>query len=462
MAPKTDIGYFRRALKVGSQGWFMKSLSQNVEADLSSPLLVEAGLTDLATTSPVAQSIAALGDPESPSELAQRLAVVVAMLWGHIADSDLFLPEKGRPLRGVRDSRAGAGLLATLNSVWGPIAARGLMPVTPTLLPGDPAAGRGSTMSTPIYSGKSLEGFLIVQRRVDAAAFIIQDLEMLAALAEGVGQILPRSRAHSLTAGTSWLEQDLAAAGVIQRTFLPEALGENSAGVRVVAEYMPAYAVGGDFYDFVDLGNGRVMGMIGDVSGKGVTAALTMSRVSADVRRLATEVSGPAELLERLNHTLSARMQDDWFVTALCVLLDAPNRRWIFANAGHVLPLLRRSTGGRVAGRLFVGTAAGHRRARAIPRRDHLGRRQRHSAAGHRRGVRNPVGAAPPLFDDGRLPVHGDGHQRAARHRRNQPPHHRHRRVRHQRQPRRPDPARSCKLARPAGATLSGLLRVRA
>ncbi|HXJ19771.1 MAG TPA: PP2C family protein-serine/threonine phosphatase [Polyangia bacterium] len=312
---------------------------------MSSPLLVEAGLTELANTSPIAQAVAALGDPESPSELAQRLAVVIAMLWPHIADSDLFLPEKGRPLRGVRDARAGAGILATLNSVWGPIAARGLMPVTPTLLPGDPAAGRGSTMSTPIYSGKSLEGFLVVQRRLDAPAFTIQDLELLAALAEGVGGILPRSRAHGLTTGTSWLEQDLAAAGVIQRTFLPDELGENSAGARVIAEYMPAYSVGGDFYDFVDLGNGRVMGVIGDVSGKGVTAALTMSRVSADVRRLATEVSGPAELLERLNHTLAARMQDDRFVTALCVLLDAPNRRWIFANAGHVLPLLRRSTG---------------------------------------------------------------------------------------------------------------------
>ena len=87
----------------------------------------------------------------------------------------------------------------------------------------------------------------MVQRRVDAPAFTIHDLEMLAALAEGVGQILPRSRAQSLTAGTSWLEQDMAAAGVLQRTFLPDSLGENSAGVRVVAEYMPAYAVGGDF-----------------------------------------------------------------------------------------------------------------------------------------------------------------------------------------------------------------------
>jgi hypothetical protein len=314
--------------------------------DLASPVLEDAtSLDENASNQAVAQAVAALGEPESPSELAQRLAIVIAMMWPQIADADLFLPEKGRPLRGVRDARAGAGLLATLNAVWGPIAAQGLMPVTPTLLPRDLATGRGSTMSTPIFSGKSLEGFLVVQRLAEAPAFTIRNLETLVALAEGVGGILPVTRGRASASSASWLEQDMAAAGGIQRTFLPEPIGENSAAVRVVTEYMPAYAVGGDFYDFVDLGNGRVMGVIGDVSGKGVTAALTMARVSADVRRLATEVSGPAELLDRLNHTLVARMHDDRFVTALCVLLDAPNRRWIFANAGHVLPLLRRSTG---------------------------------------------------------------------------------------------------------------------
>ena len=86
---------------------------------MTSPLLIDASLSEPAGPNPVGQAIAALGDPESPSELAQRLAVVVAMLWPQIADADLFLPEKGRPLRGVRDARAGAGLLATLNAVWG-------------------------------------------------------------------------------------------------------------------------------------------------------------------------------------------------------------------------------------------------------------------------------------------------------------------------------------------------------
>jgi serine phosphatase RsbU (regulator of sigma subunit) len=200
-------------------------------------------------------------------------------------------------------------------------------------------------MSTPVFSGKSLEGFLVVQRRPGSVGFTAIDLEALAALAEGVGTILPATRTRSSSSAAAWLEQDLSAARDLQRTFLPDQIGENSAGIRVVTEYMPAHAVGGDFYDFIDLGGGRVMGVIGDVSGKGVTAALTMARVSADVRRFATEVGGPAELLERLNNTLTARLADHRFVTALAVLLDLPNRRWVFANAGHVLPLLRRSTG---------------------------------------------------------------------------------------------------------------------
>jgi hypothetical protein len=267
------------------------------------------------------------------------------MLWSDVADTDLFLPEKERPLRGVRDGRAGAQLLASLHAVWGPIATRGLMPVTPTLLPVDLAVGRGSTMSTPIFSGKSLEGFLVVQRHANAPGFTSNDLEAVAALAEGVGSILPAARERASVAPVSWLEQDLSAARDLQRTFLPEPLAKNSANVTIVTEYMPAHAVGGDFYDFFDLGGGRVFGVIGDVSGKGVTAALTMARVSADVRRFATDVSGPAEFLERLNNTVTTRMADHRFVTALAVLLDLPKRRWVFANAGHVLPLLRRSTG---------------------------------------------------------------------------------------------------------------------
>src|SRR6266498_1607342 len=94
----------------------MKMVSGEIEVE--TPLVIY----DYATSAdhvvgniPIGQALAALGEPNSPSELAQRLAVAVAMLWPEIADADVFLPEKGRPLRGVRDARAGAQLLASLD-----------------------------------------------------------------------------------------------------------------------------------------------------------------------------------------------------------------------------------------------------------------------------------------------------------------------------------------------------------
>jgi serine phosphatase RsbU (regulator of sigma subunit) len=144
-----------------------------------------------------------------------------------------------------------------------------------------------------------------------------------------------------------WLERDMASAREMQRKFLPSPAQSqgNSARARVLAEYLPAYAVGGDFYDVVDLGEGRLLAAIGDVSGKGVTAALMMSRISSELHRIAAETRSPAEMLTRLNRSFAERMQDDRFATVVCVLLDRPARRWVVANAGHVVPILRRKEG---------------------------------------------------------------------------------------------------------------------
>ena len=237
---------------------------------VTSPLLVDASLSESTGPNPVSQAIAALGDPESPSELAQRLAVVVAMLWPQIADADLFLPEKGRPLRGVRDARAGAGLLATLNAVWGSIAARGSDAGDADAPPGRRRHGArfdhvDADLLWQVAGG--IPGRATAGRR--SRVHHRRPRRSRPRWAKGWAAFFLAARAHVSPATTSWLEQDLAAAGTVQRTFLPEPIGDNSAGVRVVTEYMPAYAVGGDFYDFIDLGNGRVMGVIGDVSGQG-------------------------------------------------------------------------------------------------------------------------------------------------------------------------------------------------
>jgi serine phosphatase RsbU (regulator of sigma subunit) len=302
---------------------------------------------------PVQQALSAIGDPESVVDLAQRLVTTVAMLWSDVAIADLFLPSgPAGELRGIADPAASHALLSAVGVAQSGGTDVRIIPSRPHLAAGDVGLGFGATMSVPIDGAETWAGFLVVQRRASAPEFTTRDLDGLTALARGLGPILTHVQAHvhghhahGAHAASRFSEHDMASAREMQRMFLPRPLESNSAGVRVLAEYMPAFAVGGDFYDFIDLGDGRLLAAIGDVSGKGVTAALMMSRISSELRRLAAEAVGPGEILARLNTSLPGRMQDDRFVTVVCVLLDMPKRRWVVANAGHVVPLLRRRTG---------------------------------------------------------------------------------------------------------------------
>jgi hypothetical protein len=321
----------------------MKSVSSFTPVGLA--LSVDSQPLSAVVAIPVQQAIAALGEPDTTVELAQRLFATVGMMWAEVLGADMFLPQGGSgELRGVRDAYAGVALLSAVGSPYGNEPAMRVIPVTPCLVPSDASADRGASMSVPVLCEGAIESFIIIQRRVGAANFTSRDLEALSQFARGVGELLPRVRARGGRSVAAWFQRDMASAREMQRMFLPRPLETNSAHVRVLAEYIPAFAVGGDFYDFVDLGAGRLLATIGDVSGKGVTAALMMSRITSELRRLAFETSGPAEILTRLNRSLRG-MQDDRFVTVVCVLLDVPNRRWVVANAGHVVPLLRRRSG---------------------------------------------------------------------------------------------------------------------
>ena len=293
----------------------------------------------------VDRALAALQDVETERDLADRLSVAMTILWSDVAKADLLVPHPSGDLRSVRNARTPSGPFPTL-AASAAMAVPGMMPLQPRAMPGDRSIGRGPAMSAPLFSGFSLEGLLVVTRRGEAAEFSAEDLEALMVLADGVRRILHRTRTKtSRSSMAAWVEHDMASARELQRALLPSSSAANSAGVRAFSAYLPAFAVGGDFYDFVDLGNGRVMATIGDVSGKGVTAALMMARLSGELRRLATETSSPAELMRRLNQSVAGQMQDHRFATMVCVLLDVPNQRWVVSNAGHVLPILRRGSG---------------------------------------------------------------------------------------------------------------------
>jgi serine phosphatase RsbU (regulator of sigma subunit) len=144
------------------------------------------------------------------------------------------------------------------------------------------------------------------------------------------------------------VEQELQVARRIQQASLPNEVPELE-GWQISPVYQPAREVGGDFYDFHLLSEGRLGLVVGDATGKGVPAALVMSTtcgmLQAISQALDSSSSAPGEVLERVNETLLARIPTNMFVTCFYAILDPESGRLRYANAGHDLPYLHRGRG---------------------------------------------------------------------------------------------------------------------
>ena len=142
------------------------------------------------------------------------------------------------------------------------------------------------------------------------------------------------------------VDQEIKVARRIQHASLPEEV-PTLEGWQISPFYQPAREVGGDFYDFHLLSEGKLGLVVGDATGKGVPAALVMSTTCGMLQAVsqALDSSSPAEVLERVNETLFVRIPPDMFVTCFYAILDPNSGRLVYANAGHDLPYLR-SQGG--------------------------------------------------------------------------------------------------------------------
>ena len=139
------------------------------------------------------------------------------------------------------------------------------------------------------------------------------------------------------------LELELDFARQVQEGLLPDD-APSLLGYELSAKSTPARFVGGDFYDFRSQSATKTMAIIGDISGKGVSAALHMARLIGDFRHACESESSPEKVLNALNRRLFDNAKQGTFATAVCFLLDVESNRVIVANAGHHSPLLRSRT----------------------------------------------------------------------------------------------------------------------
>lgn len=174
-------------------------------------------------------------------------------------------------------------------------------------------------------------------------AFTLEHERMLTTLGSYVAVALENSRLYEEARESERrLRSDLDTAREIQRQLLPTGAREVP-GLDLAAAYVPARELGGDFYDFLPYGEGRLALALGDVSGKGTAAALYGSLAIGTVREIVVDrACEPACMLALLNQRLHGARLDSRFIAMLFAVYDAPTRRLTLSNAGGPYPLLVR------------------------------------------------------------------------------------------------------------------------
>jgi len=196
-----------------------------------------------------------------------------------------------------------------------------------------------SEVVMPLFVGDRVIGVFGASHH-DLDAFPSAQIELLKGLAGHIAVAVDNAqRIHHERQQTRFLQKEQQEARVIQQSLLPRQT-PTVPGFTFEAEWCPAGVVGGDWYDYIALSDGRWALVLADVSGKGMPAALMMSAVRGMVRSLAPLASGPGEVLFRLNKMLLDDVSTGRYVTMIYAVLDPRRRTLTFASAGHPWPLL--------------------------------------------------------------------------------------------------------------------------
>lgn len=206
----------------------------------------------------------------------------------------------------------------------------------------------GVRLALPLVSQGELVGLINLGERRSEQDYSSDDRRLLgnlatqAAPAVRVAQLVRQQQLEALE--RQRIEQELRVARLIQQTLLPKDVPHID-GWDVDAYYQPARAVGGDFYDFIYYPDGRLGIVIGDVTDKGVPAALVMATTRSLLRSAAERFGSPSAILERTNELLVEDIPPKMFVTCLYALLTPSTGDLVYANAGHDVPYLRTGEG---------------------------------------------------------------------------------------------------------------------
>jgi hypothetical protein len=204
-----------------------------------------------------------------------------------------------------------------------------------------------SLMCVPLVDSEERAlGVIQIDTLDQRSRFCNDDLEVLASVASQAAIAIENAQLHEQAMKQQAVQRDLELAHKVQQGLLPAAPPEIP-GYYFFNYYLPANQVGGDYYDYIPLPGGKMAVVVGDVSGKGVSAALLMAKLAGDVRFCLASERDHAEAVRRINAMFASSNWEDRFVTFVLAVLDPTAQEVTIVNAGNMPPLLRHS-GGRV------------------------------------------------------------------------------------------------------------------
>jgi sigma-B regulation protein RsbU (phosphoserine phosphatase) len=196
-----------------------------------------------------------------------------------------------------------------------------------------------SVLSAPLLFKGRMLGSLNVFNKSSRQGFTEADKRLLAIIATESAQVIENARLYEEEQALSIIQKEMKLAYKIQTGLLPRE-APDLAGYDIWGKSIPAEAVGGDYYDFVRMEDDRVGICLGDVSGKGMPAALLMANLHATLRGQILQGLSPQACLERSNEHLLPSMDPGRFVTLFYAALDGRTGEVCYANAGHNYPFL--------------------------------------------------------------------------------------------------------------------------
>ena len=201
-----------------------------------------------------------------------------------------------------------------------------------------------SMIAVPLQTGSRVIGLIYVDNGSFVRPFQHEDLELLTVMANVAAIRIEHARLVEVEQQERMMALELAQASELQRSLLPSQAPQIE-NYDLAGFNLPCRTVGGDYFDFVQHPDGRMGLVVGDVSGKGMPAALLMSSLQARVQMLVATQPDPASAVSILNRNLAERFPEGRFITLFYALLDFGTGRICYCNAGHNYPLIIRSEG---------------------------------------------------------------------------------------------------------------------